>query len=283
MRLSYIALFILFVLFFATSCSKQEEYYDPLLSYELENIAYGDHPQQVMDIYLPANRNADNTKVFVLIHGGGWGAGDKADYTYFFDALMSVYPDYAIVNLNYQLGTASSPGYPKQMYDIQSALNHVQQPQYGLSDQYFLFGASAGGHLALLYAYMFDPAHQVKGVCNTVGPSDLTDTAYTNHPHYDYSFAALVGFDTYTQNPALYEEVSPVTHVNAEAPVTISFYGAVDTIVLPTQMGLLHDALTLNGVYNEYTMYPGEGHGAWSATTIEDHYFKIINFVNQHF
>src|SRR5690606_5572061 len=103
-------------------------------------------------------------------------------------------PNYGIVNLNYRLGSVSSPGYPKQIHDIEEALRHIQQPEYGLSAQYFLFGSSAGGHLAMLYSYAFDPAHTVKGICNTVGPADLTDPAYTgNNLQFMPIFSGLLG------------------------------------------------------------------------------------------
>lgn len=251
-------------------------------AFVLTDVKYGSDNQQVMDLYLPANRTS-STKVFILIHGGGWSAGSKADYTFMFDALKTVYPNCAIANIGYRLGTAQSPGFPKQIDDIRLALNHIQKPLYTLSKDYFIFGSSAGGHLAMLYAYGHDHNHQVKGVCNTVGPADFTDPSYVNNPVYDYALLSLVGNVTYAQNPQLYKEVSPALRVTALSPKTISFYGDQDPLVPATQITLLHNKLTQAGVYNESTLYAGEGHGNWSQANATDCMNKIVQFIQQHF
>src|SRR5690554_6942170 len=278
--------FIFTALFFTfTACVKDKDKnaeYKTTESYDLKNIAYGSHNQQKMDIYLPKNRN-EETKVFVLIHGGGWNAGNKSDFTYMMDNLKGIYPDYAIINLNYRLGSVGSPGYNKQIIDIEKALNHIQGPKYNVSDQYFLIGASAGAHLALLYGYAFDPELQVKGICNLVGPTDLTDPEYTENQILQYGFTNRVGPYTYAQNPSLFEEVSPVTHVSANSPATISFYGGEDPLIPSTQMGLLHNKLDIHNVYNEATMYPGEGHVGWSQFNSTDFALKLFAFINSRF
>ncbi len=68
----------------------------------MSNVAYGTDPLQKMDIYLPANRSTATTKVMILIHGGGWISGDKADFAPNMDTLKKRIPDYAIFNLNYR-------------------------------------------------------------------------------------------------------------------------------------------------------------------------------------
>lgn len=288
---SVIVLLICFL--FVTSCTKEREpdsdgddkiHYNPSIAYTLKDISYGKESQQKMDIYLPADRNAQRTKVFVLIHGGGWSEGDKVDFADFFAGLKNIYPDHAVINLNYQLATSSSPGYPKQINDIQAALSHIQLPRYNLSRQYFLVGISAGAHLALLYGYAFDTNHYVKGICNTVGPADLTDPACTNNVFLMSAISSLLGSGIlYADNPGLYEEVSPAKRVTPSSPATISFYGDSDPLIPVSQMPRLHNALDANGVYNEAIMYPNAGHGTWSQTQTEDYVTKMLHFINQHF
>ena len=41
------------------------------------DLAYGNDALQKMDVYLPAGRSADSTRVIVMIHGGAWAEGDK--------------------------------------------------------------------------------------------------------------------------------------------------------------------------------------------------------------
>lgn len=256
-----------------------ETNYNKATAYNLQNIAYGSDAQQKMDVYLPANRSADSTKVFVLVHGGGWSAGDKADFTSFLDGLKSLYPNYAIINLNYRLATTGSPGNPKQITDIQSALNEIQLPKYGLAKQYFFFGGSAGAHLSLLYAYAYDDNHYVKAVCNTVGPVDFTDTAYTNNPAYTGLLTAFSG----STDPGILQQVSPAKRVTATSPPTLSFYGSADPLIPSSQMGLLHNELNAKGVYNEATMYPGEGHGNWNPINTLDAVNKMKSFIDRFF
>jgi acetyl esterase/lipase len=260
-----------------------EVVYNAATSYDLQNISYASDPQQKMDIYLPVNRNVSQTKVFVLIHGGGWSAGDKADYTYFLNSLKSIYPDHAVINLNYRLATSSSPAYPKQINDIQAAMDHIQLAKYNLSKQYCLVGSSAGGHLSLLYGYAFDNNHYVKIICNTVGPADLTDSAYTQNPIYAGALSSLVGNVSYAQNPTLYEEVSPAKRVTPSSPKTISFYGDSDPLIPSSQMPRLHNALNAKNIYNEATMYPGGGHGGWTDAQNQDAVLKMMNFINTYF
>ena len=281
------------LLFVAFSCNKKEvepkedktdtiPAYNSSVAYELQDIKYGNHPQQILDAYLPANRTS-NTKVFVLIHGGGWISGSKADISHFYEVLKQTYPQCAIINIGYRLASVESPGYPKQIEDIKSAIKFMQHPNFSISNEYFLFGSSAGGHLALLYGYAFDEFQEVKGICNTVGPTDFTDPSYTDNPDYEYGLINFVGNYTYTQNPELYKEVSPAWQVKAYSPPTISFFGDADLLTPSTQMNRLHDKLDAFGVVNEKTLYQGEGHGDWNTTNSDDYRNKINQFLLTYF
>lgn len=270
------------------SCKKEkpkeeEPIYNTSESYTLSDISYGSDGEQNMDVYLPANRSKSSTKVFVLIHGGGWSSGSNDYFTSTLNNLKNTYPDYAVINLNYRLGTVNSPGYPKQIHDIQKALSEIQKTEYEVSNQYLFYGVSAGAHLSLLYGYAFDPNHEVKGICNVVGPSDLTDTAYTNNFTQTSIFPALVGSETVAQNPELYKEVSPAKQVTTSSPPTISFYGGEDTLVPATQLTLLHGQLDNFGVYNDATLYPTKTHVSWNQAQIDDFVTKFGEFVDTYF
>ncbi|MEX2483200.1 MAG: alpha/beta hydrolase [Brumimicrobium sp.] len=285
-------LFILLIisLIVHTSCKKddtnedeEESTYKNSQAYTLEDIPYGLDERQIMDIYLPSNRNATSTKVFVLIHGGGWSSGSKNSFSSTLDNLKTTYPDYAVINLNYRLGTPNDPGYPKQIEDIQRAITEIQKNKYNVSNQYCFYGISAGAHLSMLYSYAFDPNNEVKGVCNVVGPSDFTDTAYYNTFTESAITPALVGTETIAENPQLYEEVSPAKQITTNSSPTISFYGGQDTLVPPSQLDLLHDELNDKGIYNQATLYPNKTHSSWTESEINDFVEKFAQFVEDHF
>jgi acetyl esterase/lipase len=252
----------------------------------LTDIVYGSDPKQKMDVYLPANRDGNSTKVFVMIHGGGWTSGDKSDYASTVAAFKSYYPNHAIININYRLGVQGNPGYPKQINDIQAALNEIQKEKYNLSKKYLLYGGSAGGHLSLLYGYAFDPNHYVKGIVNTVGPADLTDTSFTKNVFLMGIVGGLLGDAVYNYqaNQALFAEASPAKQVTASSPPTISFYGDQDPLIPVTQMPSLRAALQSKGVWHYDTIYPGGGHAIWaSQAQNEDYINRTIAFINQFF
>lgn len=260
--------------------------YDITQAYNLTDIVYGSDPKQKMDVYLPANRNGNSTKVFVMIHGGGWTSGDKSDYTSTMAGFKSYYPNHAIININYRLGVQGNPGYPKQINDIQAALTEIQKEKYNLSKNYLLYGGSAGGHLSLLYGYAFDPNHYVKGIINTVGPADLTDTLFTKNVFLMGIVGGLLGDAVYNYqaNQALFAEASPAKQVTASSPPTISFYGDQDPLIPVTQMPLLRAALQSKGVWHYDTIYPGGGHAIWaSQAQNQDYINRTISFINQFF
>jgi len=284
----YIGFTLILMSCMAISCQKENDTvnYDETQAYNLTDISYGNDPKQKMDVYLPANRDGNSTKVFVLIHGGGWSAGDKSDYTSTMATFKAHYPNHAIININYRLGTLENPGYPKQIHDIQAAFEEIQKDKYNVSKQYLLYGGSAGAHLSMLYAYAFDPQHHVKGVINTVGPADLTDPAFTDNFILMGVLGGLLGnaiYD-YPANQALFTEASPAKRVTISSPPTISFYGDQDPLIPVTQMPLLSAELESKGVWHQETMYPGGGHAVWaSEEQNQDYINKTFSFIDQFF
>lgn len=253
-----------------------------LAAKEILNVQYGEKPDQLMDVYLPAGRNED-TKVFILIHGGGWTGGSKADMAFVIPMLQQQFPGYAIVNMDYRLATLQYPAFPKQVQDIEEAIQFLKSSDYSLSNDYALIGASAGAHLAMLYAYRYDTHGDVKAVANIVGPSDFTDPAYTSHPFFQYGAQYLVGDINYREHPEVTETVSPALQVKRTSPPTIMFYGGADPLVPVSQATRLKAKLDDKGVYNEYYLYQNGGHGNWDAQTMANFSEKLTAFLRAKF
>lgn len=166
----------------------------------------------------------------------------------------------------HNLGTLSSPGFPKQLEDISMGLDFLQQT-FTTEVTFSLIGTSAGGHLSMLYSYTLDSqAKRVKVVVSHVGPGDLTDAGYTENPLLRILLLPLVGNCLYNECPEIYSAVSPVKHVTADSTKTIGFYGNSDALVPNNQMPIIRDALNAEGVKNSFFVYNG-GHGDnWSET-----------------
>jgi len=248
----------------------------PIAAAQLLNVAYGNDPEQVYDIYLPEGRSSA-TKVMFLVHGGGWTSGDKEDMNYLVQILQISFPQYAIVNVEYRLATQSSPALPKQTDDIAAAVAHVES-HYALAKNYGFLGASAGGHLSMLYAYQLDTQHRVKVVCNVVGPTDFNDPAYQENPAVQEYLPYITGGNN---TPEYFTQASPVTHVNGQSPATIQFMGNADPLVPVTQGQRLKAQLDSFNVVNELNIYDA-GHGDFSVADSRDVYAKLGVFLQTH-
>lgn len=279
--LSFICLFILF------SCSLNEDFgipntnsLNPTEYYQELDIPYGNDAKQTFDIYLPANRE-NNTKVMILVHGGGWSGGDKSEMNLFKNFVRQEHPNVAVVNMNYRLADDDNSPYPMQINDITSVINHLKENQdvYMIGDDFGFIGVSAGGHLSLLWSYAFDIDSNVKMVCSVVGPTNFTDPAYLNNN--DANLQELL--DLYGVEPTteFLEEVSPLHRVTASAPPTILFYGGQDPLIPTTQGTALRDKLATLGVTHEFTLYPDAGHG-WIGTDLLDTVLKLKAFTQTH-
>jgi acetyl esterase/lipase len=246
----------------------------------MNNVAYGTDTAQRMDIYLPANRSKDSTKVIVLIHGGAWMEGDKRD----FDSYMAVFkqklPGYAIVNMNYRLASQLYNHFPAQENDVKSVVNFLfdKGDEYKISDKFVLLGASAGGHLALLHAYKYTAPVKIKAVVSLFGPTNLEDmyNSQTN-AFYQYGMSLLIG-GTPATNPAAFQQSSPIHFAGAQSPPTIMLHGGRDQLVNINQSISLKAKLDAAGVINQLVTYPNEGHG-WYGSKMDDSFNKIEAFI----
>ncbi|WP_458626827.1 alpha/beta hydrolase [Winogradskyella sp. PC D3.3] len=281
-HLKLVFIFFLLILI-VTSCASESSDYNGLSPlnttelYEELNISYGNDDDQVFDLYLPANRTVQ-TKTIVLVHGGGWNSGDKADMDAFKTFIKDQMPNYAVVNINYRLADENHPPYPMQIDDITSVVNHLKtnQSHYTISNSLGFVGTSAGAHLSLLWSYAFDTEHQVKMVCSIVGPTNFTDPAYLNHT------TPLLQdvLDTFGINTAIdfLEEVSPYHNVTITSPPTILFYGGQDLLIPTTQGTAMRDKLEALNITHQFTLYPNEGHG-WTGLNLLDTTLKLKTFI----
>ena len=273
--------FYLLLLTLSISCDRKDDDPAPTATKEeiFLNISYGTDSKQTFDLYLPANRSKTTTKTIILVHGGGWIEGDKADMNYIVDIIKQNLPEYAIANLNYRLATVGKPAFPMQIDDIISVVSRLKNANYEISNNLGFIGTSAGGHLSLLYSYAYNTNNNVKMVASIVGPTNFTDVNYTNNPEWISLFYNVTGV-TYAGNQTYYENLSPLFRATTNAPPTIMLYGNADPLIPTTQGQSLHAKLDQLGVYNEFNLYNG-GHGNWAAIDQLDAYTKLVNFIKK--
>ncbi len=282
MRLT-VKLFVLIFLCVVVSCKKKDVKPSATSTeLELKDVAYGTDALQKMDVYLPANRSTNNTKVVILIHGGSWTSGDKSEFTDAVTLMKTQLADYAIFNINYRLATISGTNiWPVQLTDVNAACNFIQSKaaEYAINtNKMVVFGASAGAHLALLQGYQNNADKKIKAVVDLFAPTDLADLY--NRPS-DPNYPALLSIflnGTPTTNSTAYRNSSPLFSVNNTVPPTIIFHGTADNIVPIRQSDSLNNRLAVAGVTKQYVTYAGEGHG-WVGINLLDTFSKIISFI----
>ncbi len=251
---------------------------EPMVYKALTNVSYGNDAKQVYDIYLPANRTTES-KVLILIHGGGWKEGDKTDMNAFRDFIREQLPNTVVVNMNYRLADENNPPHPMQIDDISSVVNDLKtkRTEYQIGTNLGLMGVSAGGHLSLLWAYEYDTDNQINMVCSMVGPTNLADEAYTNSDNQDLK-DLIFQFGTDIE---VLKNVSPLYKVKTTSPPTLLFYGGQDPLI-PNSQGIdLKDKLEELEVVHEFTLYPNGGHG-WVGLDLFDTSVKLKAFIEKH-
>lgn len=237
--------------------------------------------RQKMDIYLPADRN-ENTMTIVLVHGGGWVGGSKADLTSGIPSFRQQFPGYAFANINYRLASGGTSNlFPTQEQDVQAAVGLIttNHAAFGISSRVVLVGFSAGAHLALLHGYKNDPGKHVAAVVNFFGPTDL-EALWDAGDAQRFMLASVTG-KIYPDGKQLYRESGPVNYVTPQSPPTITLHGALDELVPVSQANLLVSKLEEKAVMHELVLYPSEGHG-WMGEKLLHSIEKIKGFLKDH-
>ena len=264
-----------------TSCQKENEITPDLAipAETLNNVSYGSDAAQKMDIYLPAGRKTDSTKVVIMVHGGAWIEGDKSDFTSFVTVLQQRLPGYAIANINYRLANVGGNYFPTQENDMKAAINFLVQKtdDYHISQKFVLLGASAGAHMALLQAYKYT-SPKIRAVVDFFGPADMVSLYNSSDFNTQFGLQLLLG-GTPTGNPSRYQQTSPINFIDAQDPPTIIFHGDQDMIVNVSQSTLLKNKLQTFGVTNQLTVYPGLDHDLWPPATMNASFDKIEAFI----
>lgn len=187
------------------------------------DVAYGSDPKQQLDVYSPAGAHGD--PVILMVHGGGWRRGDKADAAVVDNKVAHYLPaGYVFVSANYRLYPQVNP--TQEAADVASALAFVQAhaaPWGGDPHRVVLMGHSAGANLVSLVAA--DPSYlTTAGGSEPLALVSLDSAAYDvpqimQAPHlglYDPIFG---------QDQNLWKAASPTLNVSGTPPPALLVCG----------------------------------------------------------
>ena len=113
-------------------------------------IAYGDHPDQVANLHLPAT-DGEPWPCVVLLHGGFWRA--RWDRTLMTPLAIDLAArGIAAWNVEYRRVGQDGGGWPGTLNDAAAAIDHLTTVHEVDAHRVVSCGHSAGGHLALWLA-----------------------------------------------------------------------------------------------------------------------------------
>ncbi|EGY25113.1 esterase/lipase-like protein [Desulfovibrio sp. A2] len=165
--------------------------------------SYGPHPAQVMDVYLPPN--PQHASVIVMVHGGAWKIGDKANPGLMDNKLARWLPKgFVLVSINYRLLPDAMA--LEQAEDVAAAVRRVAEaaPGWGADPaRIILMGHSAGAHLVALVASAPSLLDRPVAGAVVLDSAAMDVPAIMKHRHpgfYDEAFG---------KNPAYWAKTSP--------------------------------------------------------------------------
>jgi pectinesterase len=182
-----------------------------------------------LDAFYPSKRTKEKQTAIVIIHGGGWRSGNRAQHYPLAQKLASM--GYVCFTPEYRLSTEAL--YPAAVYDLKAALKWV----YANADQYnvdtskiSVLGFSAGGELAAFLGVTvgnpkYDsscngqlqvPIHAVVDIDGTLSfvhpeSGEGDDSKKPSAATYWFGYSKK-------DNPELWKDASPLTHVGAHTP-----------------------------------------------------------------
>lgn len=217
------------------------------------SVAYAAQGQVSLmaDLYKPAGQGP--FPAVVVIHGGGWVGGQRADMRREAQRLAR----HGLIVLNIDYRSARQYAHPAQLEDCREAVRWLRRNAADLNlDVYKIaaLGYSAGGHLALMLG-VTRPAEEavssrVHAVVSGAGPTNLLE-----YPDRGL-VKRLMGNQRITGRGHLWADASPITHVSAEDPPVFFYHGFWDMVVPLRHSRTMARALEQARVHSEIHVQP---------------------------
>lgn len=214
-----------------------------------------------LDFYRPAS-GGPTAPCVVVVHGGGWDAGDRTQLPELNHRLASL--GYAVASIDYRL--MPTWRWPAPREDLRTAIAWLKANATRLGidrDNLVLLGRSAGAQIVQVVGFSGDDP-SIRGVISFYGPSDL-DFGYRHTVENDTIrsrslLRAYLG-GTPDDVPAAYREASGINYVTARTPPTLLLHGRLDTLAWYRHDERLEAKLRDAGVPHFYLELPWATHG----------------------
>ena len=260
------------------------------------DISYGDKEANKFDLYVPKDNTKKNYGMVVYLHAGGFTSGDKVGDKGILSWLCS--KGYVAVGINYTLRTdTNEASVLTQSNEIKEAIpvavEEAKKLGYNI-DGIAMSGGSAGGTLAMLYAYRdaeYSPV-PVKFMFEMVGPSSFFREdwrVYGLDQDTDESISAAAGLFGIMGGVELtpemikdgsYQElmtpISAYAWINENTVPSVIAYGTHDKVCPFKTVKHLIDALESNNVDYKYFEAVYSGHGLQNDDKVYKEFMETV-------
>lgn len=257
---------------------------------------------QKLDLYIPTTGSGPFPLV-IMVHGGGFMFGDKADGAGLTGVDQLLAAGYAVASINYRLSGEAI--YPAQIYDANAAVRFLRAnaAKYKLNpDKFGAWGASAGGNLVSLLGTTCgvtelegdlgnnDQSSCVQAVVDWFGPIDFLKmqeqfagtscSSTTNDASSPESKLVGAAIQTVPEKVAL---TNPINYITADDAPFLIQNGTADCNIPPVQNKNLADALSavIGADKVTYISLEGAGHGGSQFET-EENLKLVIGFLDKY-
>uniref|UniRef100_A0A8R1DYR7 Peptidase_S9 domain-containing protein n=1 Tax=Caenorhabditis japonica TaxID=281687 RepID=A0A8R1DYR7_CAEJA len=250
---------------------------DALEISEPEEIVFNSDGVTVSGYFYPPKNSAYSAPpgslppVLLLGHSGPTApAQDSLDFKKQFFTSRGV----AVFDVNYRGSTGFGTDFRRMLYkncgivDRNDVLNGakalIEQGRVD-ADKVVISGSSAGGYLLL--SCLISPDNIIKAAVSIYGVADLLALDEDTHKLEQYYNEMLIG--KYPEEAAVYQERSPIYHIDKiETPIAF-LHGKEDTVVPVKQSITMYEKISARGITTALQLYDGEGHGFRSGDVIK--------------
>ncbi|HPM31171.1 MAG TPA: alpha/beta hydrolase [Chryseolinea sp.] len=236
----------------------------------LKDTPFGERDLHV-DIFIP-NKKKKYYPALVLVHGGGWRAGNKTLNTPMAQKLAE--NGFVVVSVEYRLSLEAK--YPAAVHDIKAAIRWMREhaSEYQIDTKHIAIGgSSAGGQLASLIGSTnrnskfegvlgnLNFSSEAQAVVDMDGLLDFTDEANLAVKRDEKSADVfwLEGF--YADNVEKWKQASALYWVNKESPPFLFINSSQTRFHAGCQP--MVDKLNEFEIYNEVHKLEGSPHSFW--------------------
>ncbi|WP_062060655.1 alpha/beta hydrolase [Cellvibrio sp. OA-2007] len=265
---------------------------------EIKNITYVRYGERALqlDLYLPKSASSHKKPGIVFVHGGGWRAGYRTNFTPM--AIAMAEHGYVAATISYRLSPEAR--YPAAIHDVKAAIRWLRKnaKKYGVNpDQIAVGGGSAGGQIASLTGMTnglenFDPQatessvlSAVQAIVNIDGLSDFTSEAARFHeddPRKNPSAAGAWFGGRYAEKTALWHEASPTFYVNQNTPPILFLISAQERFSVGHKEMI--EKMKPFGIPYQVAQIPNSPHSFWLFDPwLQPSVEVVVNFLDRQF